>query len=472
MKAGRLLLLNSNLCTYPYPVYPLGLAHVASFMADNGYDVRLFDCALGVVSDLAMAVREFQPDFVGISLRNVDCDTFCQKDEPQYPSDKAAGSFRRTITLITDAIRCIRSLSVAPIILGGSGFSLFPRHILSLCQADFGVWGEGERPLLQLCECIKAGADPRHIEAVVCGGSDAENEATRINNSFIDPSAINAALRPSDLCDYYCRVSSMGNVQTQRGCPFSCCYCSYPFLEGGTVRYRCLEAVIGELELLCSRKVGYVAVVDSLFNTSEEHVAAFCEAMIRAHVPLQWCCFLRPSIRNPMLFSLMKRAGCSHVEFGTDALCDETLEGYGKNFTVAEVVHASKRCADNQIHQAHFLIFGGLSETERSVKKTLHAIQFLEKATFFATIGMSVYPHTPLWTHLRKTEGVTGEAPLPPRLFISPHLSRKRILNLIQTGASDRRSIIIGKVSPELYAVSQKLRSRGIRGPLWEFLSR
>ena len=57
------------------------------------------------------------------------------------------------------------------------------------------------------------------------------------------------------------------------------------------------------------------AVLDSVFNSSNQHVAEICEALLRRHVKMSWGCFLRPRGLTPELMKLMKRAGLTHIEF-------------------------------------------------------------------------------------------------------------------------------------------------------------
>ena len=75
----------------------------------------------------------------------------------------------------------------------------------------------------------------------------------------------------------------MMNIQTQRGCALHCCYCTYPLLEGRTYRRRPPESVVEELASLERHGARYVFFVDSVFNTSVDHVTAIC---VFEHLPM------------------------------------------------------------------------------------------------------------------------------------------------------------------------------------------
>ena len=84
--------------------------------------------------------------------------------------------------------------------------------------------------------------------------------------------------------------------------------------------------------LKCSRIVGakYVFIVDAVFNSSAEHVAGICEAIIQKDLKLKWGCFLHPKNLTPELMRMMARAGLTHIEFGSDSLCDPCAGGLRK----------------------------------------------------------------------------------------------------------------------------------------------
>jgi len=68
---ARILLITNNRCTTPYPVFPLGIGHIAAALPRSSYTVKivdLFDTSI----DLATVAPVFKPDYIGISQRNFD----------------------------------------------------------------------------------------------------------------------------------------------------------------------------------------------------------------------------------------------------------------------------------------------------------------------------------------------------------------------------------------------------------------
>ena len=347
MSSQRILLISSNRCDQPYPVFPLALAHLESALRGAGHTTHWLDSQV-MTAPLEHVLAEFQPHVVGVSLRNVD--------DVQFQSRQ---------TYFDDAVELCRTLRQrcdCPIVIGGAAFSIFPEQLLTLTGADFGIHGPGEVAFNRLIEAIATGTDPSGIRGLVYR----QGERVVINpRDPAEPVSPDIPERPAELVEFYLRQSSMLNIQTQRGCSLKCCYCTYPLIEGRQFRRRPPDAVAAELETIQRQGAKHVFITDSVFNTSAEHVADICEAILRRNVEIHWSCFLRPKNLTQELMALMARAGLTHIEFGTDSLCDSVLEEYGKAFTFDDVLQSSELARAAGVHQAHFLICGGPGENAR-----------------------------------------------------------------------------------------------------------
>jgi len=450
----RVLLVNINRYDQPYPVYPLGLAYIEGALRSAGHQTRIWD-VLADTATLEKTVGEFKPDFIGLSLRNIDT-VQCLNPHSFVPE-------------MVECCQRLRAVTSAPLILGGSGFSIFPQELFALTGVDFGIAGEGEQPLVALLAALKDGTAPEKIPGVVCRKSDGSvatipcRLASVFNSApYHDPRVLQA----------YAQAGSLPGIQTQRGCPLKCCYCTYPVIEGRRSRFRSAEEIVDELRQMSTHGMRYAFFVDSVFNTKTSHVVETCEAMIRAKLDLQWECFLRPGGITRELLELMKRAGLRHIEFGSDSFSDTALTAYGKSFTFAEILEASRLANSVGVQYSHFLILGGPGETVATVEETLARAATLPAAFFFATIGMRIYPDTNLWRQLApEQKGETAADYLvDPRFYIAPGLTAQglhtRLLELQRTASN----WIVGDPPVAFAQALTKLRQRGVRGPMREYV--
>jgi len=497
--APRVLLVNLNKYTQPYPVYPLGISYINGALRAAGYETLLWDTCVNR-GDITECAKNFHPDFIGLSLRNIDN---AQSHNPLSFVDELA-----------DCCADLRAVTRAPVIVGGSGFSIFPGELLDLTGADYGIQGEGEAPLVALLAALRENKSVQHIPGIVWREGDAQaaffgvrrqseaatplSSAVPIRESFkaVSPVAslplpphskdafhcnprpaaqagfVNEPAHDPEVLAAYVAAGSLIGVQTQRGCPLKCCYCPYPLIEGARSRFRSGAEVADEMARLAALGVRYTFIVDSVFNTSERHVADVCEALIARKLDMEWECFLRPRGLTREMLALMRAAGMRHIEFGTDSLSDPVLEAYGKSFTHDDIRRASLDAHALGLRYGHFLIFGGPGETPESVDETLRRSAELPGAFYFATIGMRIYPGTALWE--RAGPGATGETPesflAKPRFHVEPPLTTRSLYEKLSAFRETAHNWVVGDPTPEFTATMEKLRRRGARGPLWEYI--
>jgi radical SAM superfamily enzyme YgiQ (UPF0313 family) len=452
---SRILLVSVNRCDFPYPVFPLGLAMVDTALRRAGHATRWYDCA-APAAPLAAVLREFRPDYVGLSLRNID-DVVFKRRQTYYGA-------------LLAWCRELRQLTDRPLILGGSGFSIFPETLLTLTGADYGIVGEGESALVQLIAALEQGQTPAGIPGLV---SRQDGRVVIQPRTAQPPGAWGQPVSwPADLAAHYLRVSSMLNVQTQRGCPFECCYCTYPWLEGARQRRREPEAVAEDFAAIARAGGRYAFVVDSVFNSSPAHVQETCEALLRRGLKLAWGCFLRPQGLTRDLMRLMARAGLRHIEFGTDSFCDRVLAAYGKHFTFADILRADELARAEQVDCCHFVIAGGPGETAATLREGFANSRRLTHGIILALPGMRVYPGTPLHALARQSAECPADADLlEPWFYFSPELTPAEVSAGLQAYARESPRWIVNEPGPEYAALAAKLRARGVVGPLWSYLA-
>ena len=452
MPVTKLLLVSANQYTDPSPVYPLGISYLETYLREKlpGLDIQLFDFAVNSPADYADYLQKYTPDYVGISLRNID-------DVNIYRQE----SFFKHYSAIIDTTRqCSRST----IIIGGPGYSIYPRLLFEYLKPDFAIYGEGEESLYELLKALESKTDYAAIEGLVY----ADNSATRVNEKkryCPDPKVcFNAGL-----LDFYWKHGGMLNIQTKRGCPYQCIYCTYPLIEGSTVRTLDAGRVADTLaDLYFNKKIDYVFFTDSVFNINNAYNLELAERMISKKMGLKWGGYFNFANLDEKLLRVLQQAGLMHIEFGTDSLSDTTLKNYGKPFTVADILEASKICSRLKIHCAHFLILGGYGETEDTLNETFENSKKIERTVFFPFVGMRIYPGTKLHAlALQENKISKDDSLLNPTYYVS---DKADISRLKEKAKKTGRPWIFP--DEDMTGVMQRLRSRGKKGPLWEYLLR
>ncbi|HEX2768040.1 MAG TPA: lipid biosynthesis B12-binding/radical SAM protein [Geobacteraceae bacterium] len=447
----KVLLISANRERTPYPVFPLGLAYLAAPLAAAGHQLAMLDLCFATDPEAAVveALAEFPAEALVISIRNIDNVTF-----------PLSRSYLSGIRKIVDLYR-----GSVPVIVGGSGFSLMPMEILAFLDADYGVAGEGEEVLPRLLEFIGKGIAPALLPGVISRG----------DSGFIAPRLLERIGIPDRslfAVERYHREGGMANVQTRRGCPFSCIYCTYPLLEGNRMRLRPINDIITELRELVERYgVSYVYFVDDIFNYPPDFAERLCRAIAGAGLPLNWSAFINPDFMSPSLLHVMREAGCDAMEFGTDSGSPIMLKNLGKSFTVDAVRASSRLCRESGMDFAHYLLFGGPGENRETVLESFTLMDELCPTAVIAMTGIRIYPGTAIHRQAL-ADGVIGAGTslLEPVFYISPSI-RDSLCDIITLLAEERKNWIAPGLEINVSdAMLEAMRHFQVRGPLWKLM--
>jgi radical SAM superfamily enzyme YgiQ (UPF0313 family) len=445
----KVLLISPNIESLPDPVFPIGLAYIAAALKANHTPYQILDLCFeeDYASAVSTAVSSFQPDVIGLSLRNVDNVSF-----PNYVSYLAF--YRRVVQIVRKSSRGV-------IVLGGSGFDLLPGEILEYLDADLGVVGEGEVSFVKLVNRLEKEGFQTLESKILDGRLEVINNLDDL--PFPDRSGFDNKA--------YLKLGGMGNIQTKRGCPFNCIYCTYPVIQGKKVRMRSPKHVCSEIEGLIEHGVSNVFIVDNEFNYPVEHAQSVCREIIRRKLSIKWSCYCHPGFVTRELVDLMLESGCTGMEFGSDAANDAMLVNMGKNFSTNDLRKASDICRQSDMPFCHSLLLGGPGETMETAKQTFNAIQDMAPTAVICMVGIRIFPGTKLY-HLSIEEGVIDPDQdfLEPAFYISPAVENE-ILPFVENFSKENPTWIFPGLNINMSGeLQKKLRRFGIKGPLWEYM--
>ncbi len=378
----RVLLLAANTLTEPYPVLPIGLLAVARALRQDGQEVFFHDCLQqGADSEsLSKSLELARPQVIGISLRNIDS---TDSQNTGWVLDK----YKRII-------ETLRSLSTAPVMVGGAGFSIMPELILDHLGADCGVVGEGE----ELAPVVS-----RVLADRGAGLADGSGSVAPLRRLWRQehlkhwerdlPGTTRGLEQERPLFEYYQGQGGLVGVQSKRGCPYKCLYCTYPQIEGHRLRARQAGAVTAELEYLKKNHgLRNFYFTDSVFNDDAGHWLELLEDMVRKKLDLGFAAYFRPARVGREEMKLAQRAGLMAIESGLDSSSAQTMRCMKKPFIPEEVLEFQEICVDLKIPVGHFVIFGGPGETDSTLEDGLKFVTSIPSCVIFAGVGIRVFP--------------------------------------------------------------------------------
>jgi radical SAM superfamily enzyme YgiQ (UPF0313 family) len=323
--------------------------------------------------------RGRQPDLVGISVN----------------SKTAARAYA-----IADAYRA-RGVQV---VLGGIHVTALPDEGSE--HADAIVVGEAEGLWPQVVEDARAGKLGRLPRGAARGRSLTSPKVYR-HESF--PTLENLPIPRRDLFTSK-RYVPFDVVQTTRGCPFPCEFCSVSTYNGTTFRFRPVREVIAELETVGPRV---------LFGDDNVMVhAKYSHELFEAMAPMKKSWVAQASLaalHKVENVAVMARAGCRALFIGFESVDDGTVRSVGKKQNkpskYAEIV---RMLADHGIAVWGSFVFGLDEDRPGSFQRT---VDFCveSKLTMALFALLTPYPGTRLYKRL-EAEGRLTE----PRWWLSP----------------------------------------------------
>ncbi len=270
-------------------------------------------------------------------------------------------------------------------ILFGSHPTFMPKYCLSNPAVDYIVLREPEESIRQLLLCLRDKGDPASVQGI--GFRDRGGAAVITEpRPFMDMDDLpmpDRSLLP-DGVDYFNPVVwqvPYTTMQTSRGCPGKCIFCTAPEFYGRKVRCRSTANVMAELREI--KRLGFKEVFfrDETFTAYRQRNMDICHAMIEEKLGLSWIANGRVDLVDRESMALMKKAGCHLIKFGVETGNDEILRNYRKDTTVAQARQAFRDAADAGLDTHAHIVLGGPGETPETLAKTLAFAKELNPTT-------------------------------------------------------------------------------------------
>lgn len=442
MYNDKILLISVNREKFPDPVFPLGAAYISGALSNadlnhNVLDLCFADNPFEKLEDTDLATY----DIILLSVRNID--------DVAFPVSTAYSDYYLKI------ISYIRKTTKSILIMGGSGPSVLPEDCYKTFLPDYLIQGEGEKTIVNLIQKIMRGIPP--VKGIIkCDMVDLENNIIADRSKF-------------DM-QRYLNDGGCINIQTRRGCPFKCNYCTYPISEGKDIRYRSIDSIISELTSLKKQGVDHYFFVDNVFNYPEDYAMDIAQSIIDSKLNIRFSAYLKPYSKNSQFYELMRKAGMKFLDFGTDACSDIMLKNWRKHFTVEDIRYAHQLAADSGIKISHSLILGGPGETMDTMKETVNNIIELSPQLVICMLGVRVYKGTELYQNMIKMgEMNESDGGIKPFFFLSEHIEDEIID--FANGIAEKYSywIIPGLKKNYQQNYIRRQRKKGKRGQIWEW---
>src|SRR5262245_3838700 len=308
-----------------FRVEPLGMEYVAAALEAGSHNVTLADLRFGRSLEYYMA--QARPGLVGIAAMHA-----LETDE-----------------VLALAARVRELAPGIPVVIGGHTAAAYPAPFLSH-DVSAVVVDDGEQVMPGLCDTLAKGGRITCVPGLAVRGTDGQHVRTGSADSYaLDTVALPARVHVNRWRNRYACLAHrpVWLIETARGCPFRCSFCSIWQLHSRMVRERSIESVASDFE-----SVGdHVFVADDLFWHHPSRSLALAAELIRRRVRKQWI-LVQSRVdlvaRHPELLEAWKPVAREFdIFFGLEAATNEGLRELSKDATVndsAEGIDVARRC--------------------------------------------------------------------------------------------------------------------------------
>lgn len=285
-------------------------------------------------------------------------------------------------------------------VLFGSHPTFMPKFCAQESAIDYVVVREPEETLRQL---FRALVDGTPVDDMLGLGLRLADGMIRINphrpfTPMNDLPIPDRTLLPRD-ADYFNPVVKRipyTTMQTSRGCPAKCNYCTAPTFYGNKTRVRSAEKVIEEMQEI--RRLGYREIFfrDETFSAYKGRNFTIYESMKREKLDFTWIANARVDMIDEESMRAMRDAGCHMLKFGVETGVDEMLIRYKKGTTTEQAEWAFRTAREIGLDTHAHIIFGGPEETLDTIRETISFVKKIRPST--ATFGiLTPYPGTEIF---------------------------------------------------------------------------
>ncbi len=358
----------------PYP--PLGILYLSAWLEQHGYDNQVFDTTFKYKKDLKQYLLQNRPEVIAIYTNLMT---------------------KLNVIELVQFIRKEESLQKSVIVLGGPDIRYNVDNYLST-GANIAVIGEGEQTMLEIVQTVEKGNREEfgHITGLAYRNIEGDIITTAERNRIRPVDSLPFPNRKKIDIPAYLNVwkthhgKSAMTVSTQRGCPYTCKWCSTA-VYGQSYRRRSPKLVAQELKYL---KETYnpdsIWFVDDVFTVSHKWLKEFQEEVQAQEAMIPFECITRADRMNEEVVQVLKDAGAFRVWIGSESGSQKIIDAMDRRVDVHQVRKMIQKTREYGMQAGTFIMLGYPGETMEDIEETIHHLKVANPDQFTITVAYPI----------------------------------------------------------------------------------
>ncbi len=364
------------------PYVPLGILYISSYLERHGYSNTVFDSTFSSFENLCTELIREQPDVVGI-----------------YTNLMTKLNVLRLIKFIKSS----DDLNKTKIVLGGPEVRNHLSNFL-IHGADYIVIGEGEATMLELVKYLDQKSDSSQNAIAGIAYMDDKNmlvqnaEREKIRNIDELPLPNRQKVNLQFYFDAWKKRHGISaiSVNTMRGCPYTCKWCSRA-VYGQSYRRRSPKKVADEIEWIRENyEVDSVWFVDDVFTISHNWLEEFSKEVKSRNLVTPYECITRADRMNEDVIRNLVQSGCFRVWIGAESGSQKVIDLMDRRVEVDQVRDMIRLSKKHGLQAGTFIMVGYPGETKEDIYKTVEHLKSSDPDLFTITIAYPI-KGTPLY---------------------------------------------------------------------------
>ncbi|MFK7933262.1 MAG: radical SAM protein [Saprospiraceae bacterium] len=358
----------------PYP--PLGMLYISAWLEQAGMDNDVFDTTFSTKKELNEYLLQSQPSIIAIYTNLMT---------------------KLNVIEIVKFIRSTPALSESVVVLGGPDIRYNVKDYLAT-GANIAVIGEGEQTMLEIAQTVEKGnrTEFGHITGLAYYSADGEliqtAERSRIRPVDDLPYPNRKKIDIQQYLDTWKKYhgESAMTVSTQRGCPYTCKWCSTA-VYGQSYRRRSAKLVVEELKYLQDTyNPDSIWFVDDVFTVSHKWLKEFRDEMLRQQVTVPFECITRADRMNEEVIQVIKEAGAFRLWIGSESGSQKIVDAMDRRVDVHHVRAMIRQTRAAGMQAGTFIMLGYPGETEADIKETVKHLKEANPDQFTITVAYPI----------------------------------------------------------------------------------
>ncbi len=366
------------------PYAPLGLLYISGYLNEQKIENHLFDATFSKQKEQLDFIEEKQPKVVAIYANLMT---------------------KINVIKLVKVLISEEKYGFPKIVLGGPDVTYNLENYLKT-GAHYLVIGEGEQTMAELYQAISNNQNVLEVNGIAYL-ENSKVVKTPPREKIKDLSTLPLPNREGIAIEKYLETwkthhgkSSM-TISTQRGCPYTCKWCSTA-VYGQSYRRRPAKLVVEEMAMLQKKyNPDSIWFVDDVFTVSHKWMREFHSETLKQHIKIPFECITRAERLNDEILQLLKEAGCFRIWIGAESGSQKIIDKMDRRVNVETVSEAIKKTNAIGIETGTFIMLGYPGETEDDINKTISYLKNANPSHFTITIAYPI-KGTSLYSEIEK----------------------------------------------------------------------